>query len=313
MEDKRQQLEKVLNYYNIPIESEKFKILCPFHADKNNSLLIDLEQGRWWCFGCEIGSEAKDFIQKVEKCDDFEAYKLLAKICNDKKNKCKVTISGVKPVNDKKKKKQELIEAKDYYFNLKTINWEKDTNITKEKKYLLDRGFELPTLNKVKCKLTYNDKYPIVFPMNDMGKFRGYVCRTMDKEVEKKRKYLYNKGFSRRNTIVGKYDCSTVMLVEGYMDYLKAKQLGVTYVGAILGWKITKEQVRKLKKQGVETIISALDNDKCGRKGTIELKKHFEVIRFQYPKDTKDIGEMNKSLFVKAKEKTILKRKKRKK
>ncbi|NLZ73800.1 MAG: toprim domain-containing protein, partial [Bacteroidales bacterium] len=177
--------------------------------------------------------------------------------------------------------------------------------------YLLERGFDLGALNKVKCKVTFNDSYPIIFPLNDMGVFKGYVCRTMDPEIQKKRKYLYNKGFSRRNTLVGKYDCKTVMVVEGFMDYLKAKQYGVKYVCALLGWKATPEQIEKLKAQGVETIISALDNDECGIKGTKYLENYFEVIRFQYPKSIKDIGEMNKKQFKKAKQKTIKFRRKK--
>jgi DNA primase len=313
VENKSLQLEKVLNYYNIPVTSSKFKMLCPFHEDKNESLLIDLEQGRWWCFGCQSGTEAKDFIKKTENIDDFEAYKLLYKILKDSSIKGKFEYVQVSPKEMKKKQKQYLIEAKDYYFNLKTIDWEKDYDyIQKEKQYLQDRGFSLDSLNKAKCKVTFNTSYPVIFPMNDMGKFKGYVCRTMDLKIQEKRKYLYNKGFSRRNTIVGKYDCSTVMIVEGYMDYLKAKQLGVKYVGALLGWKITSEQVQKLKDQGVTTIISALDNDKCGKKGTIVLKQYFNVIRFQYPKNIKDIGEMNIKQFEKAKQKTVNLRRKMK-
>ena len=41
--------------------------------------------------------------------------------------------------------------------------------------------------------------------MIDNGKFKGWVCRTTDKDIEKKRKYLYNKGFRRAETLVGSY------------------------------------------------------------------------------------------------------------
>lgn len=308
----KSQLEKVLNYYNIPIDGYRFKILCPFHADINESLLIDLDEDRWWCFGCQFGGHAKDFIQKSEKINDFESYKLLHKILSDSKIKGKYNRKPKTKAQIKKESKQAKIEAKDYYFNLKITNWAKnEPYFEEEKKYLLGRGFDVNTLNKVKCKVTFNNSYPIVFPMNDMGAFKGYVCRTMNPEIQKKRKYLYNKGFSRRNTLVGKYDCKTIMVVEGFIDYLKAKQFGIKYVCAILGWKITPEQIKKLKKQGVKTIISALDNDECGIKGTNYLKNYFEIIRFKYPKGIVDIGDMSIEQFEKAKQKTkIIRRKK---
>ena len=81
------------------------------------------------------------------------------------------------------------------------------------------------------------------------------------------------------------------------MDYLKFSSFGLKNVVAILGWKITSEQISKLKEKGIKKIISALDNDECGIKGTEYLKKYFEVVRFDYDSDVKDAGEMNKALF----------------
>jgi DNA primase len=140
--------------------------------------------------------------------------------------------------------------------------------------------------------------------MFDMGKFKGWVCRTTNPIIQKKRKYLYNEGFSRYTTLVGDYDAKVVFVVEGYMDRLKMVQYGIKKVVAILGWKITDAQIQKLKEQGVKYIISAMDNDTCGKKGTKYLEKYFTVIRFQFPKGVKDPGEMNREQFIKANNKT---------
>jgi hypothetical protein len=56
-------------------------------------------------------------------------------------------------------------------------------------------------------------------------------------------------------------------------------------------------QVEKLKDMGVKVVISALDNDKCGRDGTRELKQHFKVIRFPYPMNVHDMGDMTVKKF----------------
>lgn len=78
---------------------------------------------------------------------------------------------------------------------------------------------------------------------------------------------MYNEGFSRATTLCGTYTKGKVVVIcEGYMDMLKFKQFGLKNVVAILGWKITAEQIAKLKKAGITHVISALDNDECGKK-----------------------------------------------
>ena len=142
--------------------------------------------------------------------------------------------------------------------------------------------------------------------MLDNGKFRGWVCRTMRKDIEAKRKYLYNEGFSRANTLVGNYGSEKyVFVVEGYMDRLKFIQYGIDNVVAILGWKMSAEQERKLKEKGITHVISALDNDECGRKCTKYLQTIFKVTRFTYLKGIKDPGEMSEEKFEKMYRRTM--------
>jgi DNA primase len=294
-------LAKVLHYYGMLEGGSEFKIVCPFHEDVNASMLVNLNEGTWKCFGCEEFGDAFKFVKLMNpKLDDLHVCMEYNKILRSTKTK------AVKIQRQAKQKPTDLHAldiASDYYFGLKTIDWEWED--VPEKLYMLKRGFAEQTLNKCKAKLTYNIAYPIVFPMFDNGEFRGWVCRTTNKRVEKVRKYLYNEGFSRRNTLVGNYkNTEVVVLVEGYMDKLKMQQNGVRKVAAILGWKVTAEQIKKLKNQGIKYVVSALDNDKCGKQGTEYLKKFFKVIRFQYPDGIKDPGEMDAKTFKLANSKT---------
>ena len=295
-------LAKVLHFYGLLSGEGVFKIVCPFHEDINPSCLINVNDGNFYCFGCGAGGNAFDFVKLAnKKLDDLQALIAYFKILKSKEVRgIKISKKALaKPKTDL----QLMVEAEDYYFNLKTINWVKEDCF--ERKYMAERGFSPHSLNKCKAKLTYNDSYPIIFPMFDMGAFKGWVCRTTNKRIEKKRKYLYNKGFSRKDTLVGRYDAKTVVLVEGYMDWLKMKQFGVKKVAAILGWKITEAQILKLKEQGVERIISALDDDKCGKLGTKHLEKFFKVRRFKFPKGASDPGDMTAEQFAEAKNKTL--------
>lgn len=290
---------KVLNYYGIYQERSLYKIVCPFHNDINASFLINIPEKRFYCFGCMVSGTGIDFVRLAENIEsDLELLFKYNRILKSKKNK-NLVVNKKFIQKQKKDNIHALRVAKDYYQNLSKTDWNEDT---KEREYLLVRGLQISTLEKCGAKINFNQFYPIIFPMRDMGEFKGWVCRTTNTRTEKIRKYLYNEGFSRATTLVGKYDNDTVLLIEGYFDYLKSKQLGVTYSAAILGWKLSEEQKNKLKSRGVKTIISALDNDKCGIEGTDYLKTQgFDVVRFPYPKGCKDMGEISEKKFKMAK------------
>ena len=74
---------------------------------------------------------------------------------------------------------------------------------------------------------------------------------------------------------------------------------------AILGWKMSQQQIQKLKDRGVKNVISALDNDECGRKGTAFLRTVFNVTRWSYIKGIKDPGDMTQETFDKMYKKTM--------
>lgn len=273
--------------------------MCPFHGDVNPSMKVNLVDGSFYCFGCTATGDALKFVKLANpKMDDMQALIEFRRILKSKK------VCGLKFKKKRARTRsedlQKLNEAKDYYYGLRSVDWLYDTQEEVEEcyEYMKQRGFNAHALNKAKAKVTYNDSYPIIFPMMDNGEFRGWVCRTNKPEIAKKRKYLYNEGFSRATTLVGNYkNCRTVVVVEGYMDYLKMRMFGLKKVVAVLGWKMSDEQIKKLKSQGVKTVVSALDNDEYGEKGTEYLKRFFRVVRWQYEKGCKDAGEMNKSSF----------------
>lgn len=291
------ELAKVLIYYGLiaDVVSSDFNIICPFHEDINPSMRICLDDGSFFCFGCGAKGNALDFVRKVHpELNELQACVLLEQILNsDEVKKLNVKYRKKRRINNR----QALNEAHDYYYGLRTVDW---NNIhTKEEQevlqYMKQRRFDARALNIAQCKTNYNIAYPFLFPILDNGEFKGWVGRTMNKYVEKKRKYLYNDGFRKRDTLCGNYEQNKIVFIcEGFMDYLSLRTRGhIKNVVAILGWHISDEQVQKLKDKGVTTVVSALDNDKAGNKGTEYLKKFFHVIRFEYPEGVKDAGEMS--------------------
>jgi DNA primase len=299
-------LRRVMYYYGIQDDDQ---IVCPFHDDNRPSCHVNYDEGVFHCFACESSGNAFQFVQLANpNINGLNQLRLYFTILNSKKvSKLKLHTSKRKGKLKHRKtvdKQEELIIAQDYYFGLRTENWKKIDNTYKD--YMLQRGFNAKALNLCKAKQTMTDEnYPIVFPIYDMDQFKGFVRRTQNKYFETQaNKYLYNKGFSRLDTLGGRYDSEVVVLVEGYMDWLKLRMFGLEHVAAIFGWKITTKQLDKLRARGVKTVISALDMDGPGIRGTDYLRNFFEVIQFQFPKGVKDPGDLNEKQFKIAYKKT---------
>lgn len=301
-----EKLARVLMHYRLITDtySLQYKIVCPFHADQNPSMLVDLSDGRWFCFGCQKSGDAQGFVRLVEKqyhgLNDLQAYKRYQKILSSTEySDIKITTATKR--ERKRHNAQLYAEAYDFYHGLSQVDWTREDlpeYMYDCREYMLQRGFTAETLNSCGCRYTYQRNYELIFPMYDNGKFRGWVSRTRIPEVAEKRKYLYNEGFRRATTVVGEYrNCSTVYIVEGYMDRLKLVQLGIPNAVAILGWKASNQQIQRLQTQGIRHVISALDNDDCGRRGTEWLRKHFVVTRFRYLKGIKDPGDFTAETF----------------
>lgn len=292
----------VLKYYGIFEDQELYKIVCPFHGDLNPSMQINLNKSFFYCYGCGIHGSTFELVKAFEPTlNTFEVYRKVAEIVKGNTGPKNVAASAEPSFKSKVSYREGIELARDFYYNLPKTNWFKvDEDAFGIKMYMNKRGFKTSTLNKAQAKATYNKLYPIVFPMFDNGVFRGYVMRTNDPNVEGERKYMYNKGFKRRITLPGDYKYHTVVLVEGFLDMLKAKQIGIKYVVAVLGWKLTGEQLEKLKKAGVKTIICALDNDDAGNKGYKYLKRvcsinKLKLHRLRYPKSMKDMGDVSEA------------------
>lgn len=315
MKNEKNELAKVLWFYGLigNVDAEEQKIICPFHEDANPSMIVNLKQGSYYCFGCHESGDALKFVQKMEKMrsksNDLQGCKKFFQIL--KSDECsRIRIQRVEKV--KKTSKQMYAEAYDYFHGLSKVNWRKKSDldeVNEVRSYMVKRGFTTSTLNKIDARVTFSKNYELIFPMLDNGKFKGWVCRTNIPEVEQKRKYLYNKGFRRKTSLIGNYgDNEVLFVVEGFMDRLKFIQFGVNNVVAILGWKASLHQIEKIKsKKNIKYIVSALDNDKCGIKGSKYLESIFKekYVRFAYLKGIKDPGEMSEETFNKMYRKTM--------
>lgn len=301
-EEKKNEFIAVLKHYDMFEPLSSYKVMCPFHGDKNPSMLVDLDSARYYCFGCEAHGGTYDLIKQFNPdYTQFEIVRCLKRILRGEEGKQKRQIIQVA------EKKLNMAAVRDYFFNLPEVNWYKVDDPVKD--YMKKRGFKMSTLNMIGARINATDAYKIVFPILDNGVFRGYVGRTTDHEIEQKRKYIYNTGFRRSKTLAGVYKGDSVLVVEGFLDMLKARQNGVQSVVAVLGWKMSDKQQKKLLHREIKTIVCGLDNDQAGEKGykyLMSLEK-FNVVRLHYPKEIKDFGDVDKRIFEKSIKKQLSK------
>ena len=292
---------QVLSYYGLIGDNiqDKIKIVCPFHEDVKPSMQVNVVENSFYCFGCNASGDVIKFVQQMEKCSEMEAMLLIGKIKKGMAKRSEIKVNVQPPMSSK----AAIEEAKLYFYSLPKTEW---ADVDKDE-YLFKRGFNAAALHELDVRENYNHIYGVIAPMLDMGEFKGYVCRATVQEFNGRdidRKYLYNKGFSRRSTLVGQYDKPWPVITEGFLDYAKLVQFGVKNSCAILGWKVTENQISKLQKHGTK-IISALDNTPTGEEGSEYLSQYFDVVRFAFPDHRKDMGDMKEHEFNVAWRKTL--------
>ena len=280
-----------LKYYGLYEPEEVYKKMCPFHGDINASLQINSDKNYFYCHGCGASGGAAELVQNFNKNQSpLECLFELSQITKGR-------VATVREVKEETKKST-ILPAKDYYFNLPKTNWFKlcDTDDIETKAYLKMRGFRTKFLNECGCRANFNNAYPLIFPIYENKMFKGWVCRTTDPEVEEHRKYLYNKGFRKKNTLGGTITKGEpLLIVEGYIDMLMAKQSGIKNVVCLFGWKATPRQIEKIRKREIPIIVLGLDKDKCGVKGNALLKREFKnTVELNYRND-KDFGDVVKN------------------
>lgn len=266
------------------VNGEEIQIICPFHIENDPSLRVNALKGVFFCQGCGATGNLPKLIAKLEGINLLLAMRKLLKL----------EFVPAQQEQESKTTKEKLREAWEYFSSLAKPSWE-----AIKSHYLISRGFTAQILISADCRINQNSLYPIILPLREQEKFKGYICRRSDDEQEKR--YMLNPGLEKRSILVGDLVRGPVLLTEGYLDYLKARQFGFRNVACTLGWRVSDTQVKKLERYAT-VIVEALDNDPRGRQGARELAKKTDLplISLRYPDSVKDIGAMDRLTFIEA-------------
>ena len=172
---------------------------------------------------------------------------------------------------------------------------------------LQSKDNDLVTLNRIGLSTDKYDIYSerIMFPLYDTNgrvvAFSGRIYKEKDLKDKTKNKYLntketdiFKKGQLLYHYHIAKEECRkahSVIVMEGFMDVIRASTIGINNTVALMGTALTKEQVALLKRLS-NNIILCLDGDDPGQKAMLSIGDHLleqgievKIIKLPNPDD----------------------------
>ena len=326
-------IRDVLSNYGIAVNGNK--CLCPFHDDKNPSMYIDNKRNIVKCFSCGEGGNAISFIKKYENkinnnstFSTADAVKKAAEICH-----INVDLTNLKSEDNKKSEmydneQKEILESNSYFATL--FNYDLSTTDGEEcVEYLHSRGISDEIAKNMKLGFSaernfggvINEKAQIsaltdtrirnrlIIPIADeYGNIVAFSGRTIHGEEPKYLLTQETKVFHKSEILFNYSNAKSqsygkeLFIVEGFMDVIGSKKLGIDNVVALMGTAITSKHIELLKKLKCELVL-ALDNDEAGKRAMLKqipilLQEGFRVSVIDISKvgnykDFGDIGNTN--------------------
>ena len=297
-------VDVVGSYIPLTQKGKNYFGVCPFHDDHSPSLCVSSEKQIYTCFSCGATGNVFKFVQDYEHISFLESVKKMATKAglnvnieiNDRKMDTHNPLYEIYDLSAKlyqnNLNSKAGIEAKEYLHNRTLddntikefgIGYSNDSHDTLTK-LLSDKGYSKDTLLEsglvIKNEYGYSDIYynRVMFPLWDTyGRvvgFSGRIYNTKEKNFKyintketpifKKGELLYN--YHRAKDEARRLD--TIIIMEGFMDVIRADTIGVKNVIATMGTAVTKEQANLIKRMA-KNIILLFDGDAAGAKATM--------------------------------------------
>jgi 5S rRNA maturation endonuclease (ribonuclease M5) len=258
------------------------KILCPFHNDHDPSLTIFPETQSFYCFGCQIGGNAINFLMHLNKLSDFKDGIKLA-----------IEKGYIRDVEVKKEEKDHFYYERLSELPIHISKWLRERTLTEETIY----RFGL-------CAFKDNNgNLWLGIPLrNERGEIVNFKLRRdpyslrENNDLPKYKFLLSNQEHMLFPLNLLDFNKNIVYICEGELDVILLHQEGYNAIthtgGARTKWK--KEWIDVIKKFQKTFIIS--DNDEAGIEMFNELKEKIswttrQIFRVKLPEGVKDITE----------------------
>lgn len=283
-----------------------FKALCPFHSEKTPSFMVSPEKQIYHCFGCGKGGNAFHFLMEYEGVGFIEAVRKLGKelgieveryiVGGERRERLEPYYRAVDfavsyygrmlkeaPGSEKARgylKKREIDDELIERFGIgySPAGWDNFYRTAMKEDLPRDTLIELNLIMRSRGGSGYRDYFRnrVIFPVETLSnRAVGLAGRVLD---ESEPKYLnttespvYSKGrilygFNHSRDQIRK--SKTVLLVEGYMDYLMLWKKGFHNLCAVCGTSLTGDQTRLLARYANRVYIIN-DGDAAGIRAAV--------------------------------------------
>jgi DNA primase len=277
--------------------------LCPFHQEKTPSFSVSPAKQRFYCYGCEKGGNAIDFVMFRDRVEFKDGLALLAQAAG-------IDLPSARQSRESVSERQILLDAQSAAagFFEKLLTHPQQGQAARA--YLQSRGFTDDSIKRFRIGMAADSwdallKSPAVkkftppqlalaglakprengsgfydtfrnrlmFPIRDeSGRVIAFGGRVMPGSQDPA-KYLNSPEtplFSKSRCVFGIdlarakiVETRTVAIVEGYTDVVMAHQFGVENVVSILGTALTEHHVATLRRFA-DRIVLLFDGDKAG-------------------------------------------------
>ena len=301
-------VDVVSNYVPLTQRGKNYFGVCPFHDDHSPSMSVSKEKQIYTCFSCGATGNVFTFVSDYEHINFYEAVKLLG-------SKVGYNLGNATQSKTKEDGALEIynLACKFYQNNLNTALGKKAYE------YLEQRKIDKETIKKFKIGLSIpkisltdyllNKKIPlqelvslgisnesgtdlfvnrVMFPLYDLQgnvvAFSGRIYNTKDssKYINTKETRIFKKGnilynYHQAKDILKKSE--KIIVMEGFMDVIRASTIGVNNCVATMGTAFTKQHANLLRKM-TDNIILCFDGDSAGAEATtsaIEVLKEIGI------------------------------------
>ena len=273
--------------------------VCPFHDDTNPSMSVSRDKQIYKCFSCGAAGNVFTFLMNYDHLDFRDALAYLG-------DKVGIKVSNAK-VSKKNTKFDKLYEANSLatkYFqnNLSSSKGRSAREYLKGRRIddklikkfeiglslpekddlvkLLSKDYDLGLLNEIGLANENNDMYidRIMFPLKDVNDrfvgFSGRIYTEQDtsKYINTKESPIFIKGEMLYNYVRAREEArekKQIIVMEGFMDVIRASSIGIDNVVALMGTAMTKEQIKLIRKLS-NNIILCFDGDDAGINATLK-------------------------------------------
>ena len=283
---------------------------CPFHEDSTPSFSMNLVNGLFKCFACDVSGNLYKFIKMSYNLDYQGAQKYIltrAGLTEDFNVEDAVFLRKMHTILDVDDKPNEAEQPGSPKFTdakIKPLYEKPDPH-----NYLQNRGFSIDTIQHFECgfttkwrvldqdtgKMLHEER--VVIPGHDeFGEIIGFIGRT---PVNDEPKYRYTYRYPKQQTLFNLHRAKHhsdhgLIVVEGSLDTMKMHNFGHPNTVGILGASLSEQQIILFGKY-TDKLFVMFDSDKAGQKATmktIEALHNTLDIYYVSLENYKDPGEI---------------------